>query len=86
MADFDRRSHPGCPRNEPDQLRQKNPRSLKLARVSVLLWNLPEYFVVPGAGIEPARLAAADIAFRDALMGLQEDFVKAVAALIREYL
>jgi hypothetical protein len=38
----------------------KNPRSLELARVSILLWNLPEYFVVPGAGIEPARLAAGD--------------------------
>jgi hypothetical protein len=24
------------------------------------LWNLPEYLVVPGAGIEPARLAAGD--------------------------
>jgi hypothetical protein len=39
---------------------RKNPRRFMLSRVSVLRRNLPEYSLVPRAGIEPARLAAGD--------------------------
>lgn len=40
---------------------RKNPRSLVLSRVSVLLWNVPEYSLVPRAGIELPYVAGGSV-------------------------